>query len=116
MDTLFRALYFAGIAVQLIVRAPHGLRRRRIAVEDRRAERVERILLAWLSFAGLAPPAALCATRWLSFADYRVSPRAKVRLGGLGALLLAGSLCLFWRAHRDLGTNWSPSLEINAEQ
>jgi protein-S-isoprenylcysteine O-methyltransferase Ste14 len=29
-----------------------------------------------------------------------------------GVVVLAAALALFWRAHADLGTNWSISLEI----
>jgi protein-S-isoprenylcysteine O-methyltransferase Ste14 len=45
-----------------------------------------------------------------------LSPARKARVGGVGTLLLAAAVWLFWRAHRDLGTNWSPSLEIGAGQ
>ncbi len=31
-------------------------------------------------------------------------------------LFLIVGLWLFWRAHHDLGTNWSPSVELNAQQ
>src|SRR5690606_23442668 len=55
-------------------------------------------------------------TSWLRFADLRLSPAARVRAGSMGSLLLAGALWLFWRSHRDLGANWSPSLEIGAGQ
>jgi protein-S-isoprenylcysteine O-methyltransferase Ste14 len=29
---------------------------------------------------------------------------------------LGAAIGLFWRSHRDLGKNWSPSLEISAQQ
>ena len=34
----------------------------------------------------------------------------------VGLVFLAAAIWLFWRARRDLGANWSPSLEIGAKQ
>jgi protein-S-isoprenylcysteine O-methyltransferase Ste14 len=33
----------------------------------------------------------------------------------VGVVILLGSLWVFWRAHHDLGRNWSPSLEIRED-
>ena len=56
--------------------------------------------------------AAHALTPWLDWADYRLSPRARGLVGGLGAAILACAVWLFWRAHVDLGRNWSPSLQL----
>jgi protein-S-isoprenylcysteine O-methyltransferase Ste14 len=37
-------------------------------------------------------------------------------VGSIGTALLGAAIWLFWRSHRDLGKNWSPSLEISAQQ
>ena len=34
-------------------------------------------------------------------------------MGWLGVLVEFSALWLLWRAHTDLGRNWSPTLEIN---
>jgi protein-S-isoprenylcysteine O-methyltransferase Ste14 len=47
-------------------------------------------------------------TGWLDFADYKLPNWA----GWAGVIVLAGALLVFWRAHVDLGLNWSPTLEI----
>ena len=116
MGRLFKALYFAGMGAEIILRAPHERRRGQIAKTDQRISRAEQGLLAGLSVAGLLLPLIYSVTPWLDFADYRLAPRAKARAGWIGALLLAAAVWLFGRAHRDLGTNWSPSLEIGAQQ
>ena len=36
-------------------------------------------------------------------------------MGGLGMLILAGSLWIFFRAHADLGKNLSPSLQVRED-
>lgn len=53
-------------------------------------------------------PIIYAATNWLDFANYTLPAWA----GWLGVLILAGGLFVFWRAHLDLGVNWSPTLEI----
>jgi protein-S-isoprenylcysteine O-methyltransferase Ste14 len=115
MERLFKALYFAGLLAQIVVRIPYDKRRRQIPKTDQRISGAEYALLAGLSL-GLLAPTIYGLTPWLSFADYRWSRATKARAGGLGAALLAAALWLFWRSHRDLGGNWSPSLEIGAQQ
>lgn len=116
MKKLLSAVYFAGMGIEIIVRVPHALHRRQIPVIDQRITRVERGLLAGLSFTMLVLPLLNTFTSWLDFADYRLSPKTKANAGGIGTLLLGAAVWLFWRSHRDLGTNWSPSLEIGARQ
>jgi protein-S-isoprenylcysteine O-methyltransferase Ste14 len=76
----------------------------------------ERSLLAGPSIAGFVLPLIYVWTRRLDFADYRMSPGTKARAGRIGTLLYAAGLWLFWRSHLDLGANWSPTLEISAQQ
>jgi protein-S-isoprenylcysteine O-methyltransferase Ste14 len=116
MDRWFKGVYFAGILFEMVVRAPRERQRRKIAKTDQRVSAAERGLLGGLLLGMFVIPLAYSATPWLTFADYRLSPAARARAGWLGSALLAAALWLFWRSHRDLGANWSPSLEIGAEQ
>jgi protein-S-isoprenylcysteine O-methyltransferase Ste14 len=109
------ALYFAGLVVEIIVRLPYERQRRRIPKTDQRVTRAEGSVLAGLFAGGVVIPVIYSATSWLDGANYRLLPRAQVRAAGLGTGFLAAALWLFWRAQCDLGTNWSPSLEIGAE-
>jgi protein-S-isoprenylcysteine O-methyltransferase Ste14 len=116
MDRWFKAVYFAGILIEMLVRAPYERRRRQIPKIDQRVSAAERGLLGGLLLGMFVLPLVYSATPWLGFADYRLSPAARRRTGWLGTALLAAALWLFWRSHRDLGENWSPSLEIGAGQ
>jgi protein-S-isoprenylcysteine O-methyltransferase Ste14 len=116
MEKLFKMIYFAGIVVQVLIRWPHERQHRQNTMTDQRVSGAERALLAGLTLTMLLLPLVYSLTPWLNFANYRLSPRAKTGAGSLGTLVLAAGLWLFWRAHRDLGANWSPSLEIGAEQ
>jgi protein-S-isoprenylcysteine O-methyltransferase Ste14 len=116
MEQLFQLVYFAGLIIEMILRIPHERRRRLLPKTDQRITATERGLLAGLFLAMFFLPLTYSLTRWLDFANYRLSPSKQVRAGGVGALLLTAAVWLFWRSHRDLGTNWSPSLEIGAQQ
>jgi protein-S-isoprenylcysteine O-methyltransferase Ste14 len=109
-------VYFAGMLAEIGVRWPYDRQRRRIPKTDQRVTPAERSILTVLLLAGFMLPLVFSFTPWLRFADYRLPPRLKARSGGAGALLLAAAVWVFWRAHRDLGANWSPSLEIGAGQ
>jgi protein-S-isoprenylcysteine O-methyltransferase Ste14 len=51
------------------------------------------------------------ATDWLEFADYDLTSWA----GWIGVILITSAIFVFWRAHADLGINWSPTLEIREQ-
>ena len=116
MKRLWGGLYFAGMIGQIIIRAPYERGRHDVAKVDQRVSATERAIIGGLIPAVFALPLLNTLTDRLSFADYPLSERAKGRLGAIGAALLAGALWVFWRAHRDLGLNWSPSLEITERQ
>lgn len=93
--------------VLVAIRAPHGRRSRAVPVVARRVGGVEASLLAF-AFATFFVPFVWLLTPWLDFAEYRSYPL----LFGLGIEFLVVGLWLFHRSHRDLGTNWSATLEV----
>jgi protein-S-isoprenylcysteine O-methyltransferase Ste14 len=105
---IFTAIYFAAIVIEMIVRAPLNQKRRQEKMTERRVTSQEKILLGLLFLGMFFVPIAYAATDWLDFANYSLPAWA----GWLGVLLLAGAVFVFWRAHADLGLNWSPTLEI----
>lgn len=115
MDTLFKLVYFAGILVEIVVRLPYGRQHRQLPKTDQRISPAERGLLGLLFVGMFLIPLLFSLTSWLRWADYRWPPATKARAGTLGSLFLAAAVWLFWRAHRDLGANWSPSLEITSQ-
>jgi protein-S-isoprenylcysteine O-methyltransferase Ste14 len=116
MERLFKLVYFASMLAEIILRMPYEHQRRQIPKIDQRVSRTERDLLAVLSLGGFFIPLIYSLTSWLDFANYRWSPATKARVGSIGTVLLGAAIWLFWRSHRDLGKNWSPSLEISAQQ
>jgi protein-S-isoprenylcysteine O-methyltransferase Ste14 len=106
--SIFIAVYFLALIIEIIIRVPLNRKRQQEKMRERRVTSQEQILLGLLSLGGFLIPLIYAVTHWLDFADYTLP----VWAGWLGALLTAGALFVFWRAHADLGLNWSPSLEI----
>lgn len=97
-----------GTAAVIAIRAPHGHRNAKLKVVLSRRGKRELALLILMWFAGAVLPVLWIATPLLSFADYPLYPAAF--WGGVVLFLLG--LWLFYRAHADLATNWSVSLDI----
>lgn len=104
----FTAIYFVGIVIEIIIRSPYSKKRKAEAMSDRRVTGQEKALLFLLLLGMFILPVVYAASSWLDFATYARPSWA----GWVGAAILAGALFVFWRAHADLGLNWSPSLEI----
>ena len=105
---IFTTIYFAALVIEMIIRAPLNKKRRGETMSERRVTGQEIAILVLLFLGGFIMPILYAATNWLDFANYTLPAWAS----WLGVVLLAGALFLFWRAHADLGLNWSPSLEI----
>jgi protein-S-isoprenylcysteine O-methyltransferase Ste14 len=116
VELLFKIAYFAGMVLEVIIRAPYDRQRRKVEKVDRRVTISEVVLLTILSIGTFVLPLVYTLTPWLSVADYHLSAAAQAASGGLGLAFLAQAIWLFWRAHRDLGAYWSPSLEIGEQQ
>ena len=108
---IFKAAFILGLIGQIIIRAPYDRLRRRNKIVSNKRDRQERILLILLSLGGVIS-LVYVFTPWLNFANYELP----VWLRWVGVVFLIASLFVFWRAHHDLGRNWSPSLEIHADQ
>jgi protein-S-isoprenylcysteine O-methyltransferase Ste14 len=106
--SIYIAVYFLALIIEIIIRVPLNRKRQQEKMRERRVTSQEQILLGLLSLGGFLIPLIYAVTHWLDFADYTLP----VWAGWLGVLLTAGALFVFWRAHADLGLNWSPSLEI----
>jgi protein-S-isoprenylcysteine O-methyltransferase Ste14 len=105
---IFTAMFLAALVIEMIIRVPLNRKRKQEKMSEQRYTDQEKILLGLLSLGGFFIPVIYALTNWLDFANYTLPAWA----GWLGVLLLAGAVFIFWRAHTDLGLNWSPTLEI----
>lgn len=108
---LFKIVYWVGIIIEMAIRAPLQKTWKSAAKTEQRVSTTERVLLGLLALFMFFIPLIYAVTDWLDFADYNLP----TWMGWLGVVLLIGALVVFWRAHKDLKSNWSPTLEIFAD-
>ena len=109
--SIFELVYWGAIIAEMIIRAPISRKQRKEAKSERRVTTQEKVLLGLLFLAMFFVPLFYSVTIWLDFANYVLPSWA----GWVGVVLMLFALFIFWRAHADLGLNWSPSLEIRTE-
>jgi protein-S-isoprenylcysteine O-methyltransferase Ste14 len=102
-----KAALLAANVVMIVIRAPHGSRSRTVGIAENRRGTVETVLLtlAWLSF---VIPLVWVASPVFAFADYPLRPVPFAA----GTACFALGLWIFHLSHRDLGTNWSITLQV----
>lgn len=103
-----KTILIAGAIAWFIIRWPHQRRSWKTPVlKDQRVTREKLLLLS--NFLGLGViPFIYAFTGFPRFADYTFQPVLAV----IGALVMAFALVLFYRVHRELGRNWSDSLQV----
>ena len=108
MALIGKIAWIIGIVTWYLVRVPFERRAKRVRVVGNSRSATERLGLA-AATAGLgAVPALYVATGFPAWADHPARTWAVV----LGAIVYASALWLFRRSHRDLGRNWSITLQI----
>ena len=105
---IFVTIYFLAIVAEMVIRAPLNQKRQQEKMSQQRVSTQEKTILGLLFLGMFLVPIVYAATNWLDFANYALPAWA----GWLGVVLIGGAIFVFWRAHADLGLNWSPSLEI----
>jgi protein-S-isoprenylcysteine O-methyltransferase Ste14 len=109
--TIAKTILVIGAIAWFVIRLPHQKRSWKTKTRlDQRTIR-EKILLT-CSFTGLGIiPFLYVAFHVPRFADYPFQPV----LAWLGVAVFAASLWLFYRVHKELGRNWSDSLEVREQ-
>jgi protein-S-isoprenylcysteine O-methyltransferase Ste14 len=104
-------VFLIGFIVYVTIRGMFKQRTKRNEVVVTRSDALEKVLMVLVIPGALLLPVVYIFTPWLDFADYRLPPWAP----WCGVVLMAISLCLFWRSHADLGQNWSVTLELRKD-
>jgi protein-S-isoprenylcysteine O-methyltransferase Ste14 len=117
MDTLtLKTLFLIGLTASFVIRLPYQRENKQnTIVRDcashtlrERKTTQEKILLLLVFVGMIILPLMYVLSPWLNFANYSLP----VWANWLGVITFAIALWLFWRSHRDLGKNWSPTLEV----
>jgi protein-S-isoprenylcysteine O-methyltransferase Ste14 len=104
-------VYLVGLIVYIGIRGVFGGRTKRNEKVLSRVDLADRALVALVFVGSIVLPAQYLFTPWLGFADYRLPGFVP----WCGAVIMVIALCLFWRAHVDLGLNWSITLEMRKD-
>ncbi|APO73370.1 phospholipid methyltransferase protein [Rhizobium etli 8C-3] len=103
-----KILWVLGVVAWYVIRYPFERRAKRVRVVSHRRSSIEKIGLA-SALLGLAiVPGFYVATGMPQAADYPASALAVA----VGAVLFAAAMWVFRRTHKELGRNWSITLEI----
>jgi protein-S-isoprenylcysteine O-methyltransferase Ste14 len=106
--TVAKAIFVLGLVAWSLIRYPYERRSRRVPVRTSKQDRREKVLLAIaVTCLGIVPVVYVFSNS-LSVADYPFHPA----LAWIGTLAFLSSLWLFYQSHRDLGRNFSNSLNI----
>jgi protein-S-isoprenylcysteine O-methyltransferase Ste14 len=101
------SIFLASVIASIAIRVPHDRVSQETKVAESRRGPLENLLLL-LVILGMVVLPVLSFTPALSFAAY---PPDILRIA-LGTIAMVASLGIFYRSHRDLGRNWSASLEL----
>lgn len=106
--TIAKFFWLACVIGWWLIRLPHERRVKKNKIAATKRDAQELILLG-ISLSGLGIiPIVYVVTGFLAFANRAFVPA----VAWLGVLPALGSLWLFYRTHKELGRNWSVSLEV----
>ena len=108
---VWNLVFLIGMIVYVSIRGVFGGRTKRNEKVVSRADTRDRALVAVVFLGSIILPALYLFTAWLAFADYHLP----AFIPWCGAVVMVIALWLFWRAHVDLGLNWSITLEMRKD-
>ncbi|MEO1255394.1 MAG: isoprenylcysteine carboxylmethyltransferase family protein, partial [Bacteroidota bacterium] len=112
MDSLLlKIAYVVLIVGTFIIRYPHEKRNKNNSISEDNKTALEKMLLLLVFIGMMILPLIFIFTSFFSFANYTLPVYANV----IGIVLIIPTLWLFYRSHKDLGRNWSVSLEIRED-
>ena len=105
---MFDVVFIAMFALCFAIRAPLEFRNKKIKSVESREGAVGKSCLLLVFTGSTTLPVLYLFTPWFDFADYPVA----FGQGAAGTALAVLGVVLFWRSHRDLGRQFSPTLEV----
>ncbi|MEM6515456.1 MAG: protein-S-isoprenylcysteine O-methyltransferase [Bacteroidota bacterium] len=100
--------YLIIIIGTFVVRYPYQKRNKANKIERNEKDSIEKFTLALVFLGMMIIPLVFILTDILNFANYNLPFPWRA----IGLLIIFPTLWLFYRSHKDLGLNWSVSLEI----
>jgi protein-S-isoprenylcysteine O-methyltransferase Ste14 len=110
-QTVASIIWFAGVVGWYIIRYPFERRANKVGVRKSLFDRRESSILAFALLGLFVIPCLYAVTGFPASLDRPFVPA----LAWLGLVPLSVALWLFRRSHKDLGRNWSISLELREQ-
>ena len=107
-ELLFKIAFILLWIAYIAIRAPFANKQNQIKKIKTRNSGTEKILLALLGVGLMLIPLVWMVSPLLD--DFNIGFPIEIRV--MGVIIAVLSLIYFWKIHRALGTNWSPTLEI----
>jgi protein-S-isoprenylcysteine O-methyltransferase Ste14 len=104
-------VWWISLVAWFLMRLPHQLRSYKEPVRTSRRSLLDWSVLVWVALCGGLVPLIYVTAKEPRFANYAFNPA----FVWIGSTVSVTALWLFYRAHHDLGRNWSVSLEIRRE-
>jgi protein-S-isoprenylcysteine O-methyltransferase Ste14 len=104
-------VFLLGIIAWYVIRYPFQRRAKKLGVARSVGGRRDQTLLAIAGFSQFLFPAVYAVTGWPSFADYGFYPLQ----AWAGVAVLIAALVMFRVTHKQLGRNWSITLETRSQ-
>jgi protein-S-isoprenylcysteine O-methyltransferase Ste14 len=113
MDPLLAKIIFVFgyVVANFVIRTPYIKAHQRLPIRSNRKTRLDTSLFLAVGVFGFFLPLLYVFTPLFSFADYSIP----LSVGVTGIVILAVGNWVFWKSHKDLGGNWSPTLEIRQD-
>ena len=113
MDPLLAKIIFVFgyLVANFVIRTPYIKAHQRLPIRSNRKTRLDTSLFIAVGIFGFFLPLIYVFTPVFSFADYFIP----LWVGITGVAILALGNWVFWKSHKDLGGNWSPTLEIRQD-
>ena len=122
MDFVFKMIFLAGFIAGCVIRAVCVFRARRATrqkqdavADDRGLTGLEKLLMFFVFIGMQVLPILYLLTSWLDFMDYGLPVWAALSAGSVGTAVFALALWLLWRSHTDLGSGFSPKLQVTEQ-
>ena len=106
-----RIVFLLGIVAWYVIRYPFQRRAKKMGVARSAGGTRDRVLLVIAALAQFLVPGVYGLTAWPSFADYGFNPAQ----AWAGVVAIVASLVLFRVTHKQLGRNWSVTLETRQQ-
>ena len=110
-DDVFQIVFILGWISIWVVRLPSIRQSLQTKGSEYPSSGLDKLLVTILLLGTTVLPFLYLLTPWLDFANYNLLPL----IGWVGAAVFLFALWLLWRAHVDLGRNFSQDLEIKED-